>query len=120
MMMMHDEREQIGLAKAVGHSIGAIAKAIGGPKFDGPARTVPQQTAERESYSTWPRAKFTAGLHKRERARAPIPKSSPPIPLRGLCRIGSGQIRRLAPAIMLVYEWLAVQRLTPELGARKP
>ena len=27
-----DEREQIGLAKAVGHSIGAIAKAIGRPK----------------------------------------------------------------------------------------
>jgi IS30 family transposase len=28
----YDEREQIGLAKAVGHSIGAIAKAIGRPK----------------------------------------------------------------------------------------
>ena len=27
-----DEREQIGVAKAVGHSIGAIAKAIGRPK----------------------------------------------------------------------------------------
>ena len=27
-----DEREQIGLAKALGHSIGAIAQAIGGPK----------------------------------------------------------------------------------------
>ena len=27
-----DEREQIGLAKAVGHSNGAIAKAIGRPK----------------------------------------------------------------------------------------
>jgi IS30 family transposase len=27
-----DEREQIGLAKAVGHSTGAIAKAIGRPK----------------------------------------------------------------------------------------
>ena len=27
-----DEREQIGLAKALGHSIGAIAKAIGRPK----------------------------------------------------------------------------------------
>ena len=27
-----DEREQIGLAKAVGHSIGAIAKAIGRPR----------------------------------------------------------------------------------------
>ena len=27
-----DEREQIGLAKAVGHSFGAIAKAIGRPK----------------------------------------------------------------------------------------
>src|SRR5215467_10007739 len=27
-----DEREQIGLAKAVGHSIGAMAKAIGRPK----------------------------------------------------------------------------------------
>ena len=27
-----DEREQIGLAKAVGHSIGAIANAIGRPK----------------------------------------------------------------------------------------
>jgi IS30 family transposase len=26
------EREQIGLAKAVGHSIGTIAKAIGRPK----------------------------------------------------------------------------------------
>jgi transposase, IS30 family len=26
------EREQIGLAKAVGHSIGAIAEAIGRPK----------------------------------------------------------------------------------------
>ena len=30
--MSDDEREQIGLAKAVGHSIGAIAKAIGRPK----------------------------------------------------------------------------------------
>jgi IS30 family transposase len=27
-----DEREQIGLAKALGHSIGAIAQAIGRPK----------------------------------------------------------------------------------------
>ena len=27
-----DEREQIGLAEALGHSIGAIAKAIGRPK----------------------------------------------------------------------------------------
>jgi IS30 family transposase len=27
-----DEREQIGLAKALGHSIGAIAQAIGHPK----------------------------------------------------------------------------------------
>jgi IS30 family transposase len=27
-----DEREQIGLAKALGHSIGAIARAIGRPK----------------------------------------------------------------------------------------
>ena len=27
-----DEREQIGLAKALGHSIGAIAQAIGPPK----------------------------------------------------------------------------------------
>src|SRR6476659_2098310 len=27
-----DEREQIGLAKALGHSVGAIAKAIGRPK----------------------------------------------------------------------------------------
>ncbi len=39
-----DEREQIGLAKAVGHSIGAIAKAIGRPKS---ARTLAQQAAER-------------------------------------------------------------------------
>jgi IS30 family transposase len=30
--LLDDEREQIGLAKAVGHSIGAIAKAIGRPK----------------------------------------------------------------------------------------
>jgi IS30 family transposase len=30
--ILDDEREQIGLAKAVGHSIGAIAKAIGRPK----------------------------------------------------------------------------------------
>ena len=42
-----DEREQIGLAKAVGHSIGVIAKAIGRPKFDGLARTLAQQAAER-------------------------------------------------------------------------
>ena len=27
-----DEREQVGLAKALGHSIGAIAQAIGRPK----------------------------------------------------------------------------------------
>ena len=27
-----DEREQIGLAKALGHSIGAIAQAVGRPK----------------------------------------------------------------------------------------
>ena len=33
------EREQIGLAKALGHSIGAIAQAIGRPE-DGLARTL--------------------------------------------------------------------------------
>ena len=36
-----DEREQIGLAKALGHSIGAIAQAIGRP-IDDLARTLPQ------------------------------------------------------------------------------
>ena len=30
--LSNDEREQIGLAKALGHSIGAIAQAIGRPK----------------------------------------------------------------------------------------
>ena len=34
-----DEREQIGLAKALGHSIGAIAQAIGRPKIHDLART---------------------------------------------------------------------------------
>ena len=42
-----DEREQIGLAKAVGHSIGAIAQAIGRPTSTVWARTLPQQAAER-------------------------------------------------------------------------
>ena len=37
-----DEREQIGLAKALGHSIGAIAQAIGRPEIDDLARTLPQ------------------------------------------------------------------------------
>ena len=42
-----DEREQIGLAKAVGHSIGAIAKAIGRPKSTVSRELLPQQAAER-------------------------------------------------------------------------
>ena len=42
-----DEREQIGLAKALGHSIGAIAQAVGRPKSTISARTLPQSAAER-------------------------------------------------------------------------
>ena len=41
-----EEREQIGLAKAVGHSIGAIAEAIGRPKST-VSREFAQQAAER-------------------------------------------------------------------------
>ena len=40
-----DEREQIGLAKALGHSIGAIAQAIGRPKSTIFARTLPHEIA---------------------------------------------------------------------------
>jgi hypothetical protein len=40
-----DEREQIGLAKALGHSIGAIAQDRPS-EIDGLARTLPQQAAE--------------------------------------------------------------------------
>ena len=42
-----DEREQIGLAKALGHSIGAIAEAIGRPKSTVSRELSPQQAAER-------------------------------------------------------------------------
>ena len=42
-----DEREQIGLAKALGHSIGAIAQAIGRPKSTVWRELSPQQAAER-------------------------------------------------------------------------
>ena len=45
-----DEREQIGLAKAVGHSIGAIAKAIGRPGRRSRA-TLAQQAAERALFA---------------------------------------------------------------------
>ena len=42
-----DEREQIGLAKALGHSIGAIAPSDRPSEVDCLTRTLPQQAAER-------------------------------------------------------------------------
>ena len=44
-----DEREQIGLAKAVGHSIGADAQSDRPAEVDGLARTLAQQAAEHVS-----------------------------------------------------------------------
>ena len=46
-----DEREQIGLAKAVGHSIGAIAKAIGRPRSTVSRELSAQQAAERALFA---------------------------------------------------------------------
>ena len=55
-----DEREQIGLAKAVGHSIGAIAKAIGRPKST-VSRELLRKRAEKRLQAERTRAGWSKG-----------------------------------------------------------
>ena len=57
--------EEIGLAKAVGHSIGAIAKAIGRPRSTRLAPALAQQAAERALFATPPEPINCAGGVKR-------------------------------------------------------
>ena len=61
-----DEREQIGLAKALGHSIGAIAQAIGHPKS-----TISRELSRNKLPSGRYSPLHAAGAYQLRRRRAP-------------------------------------------------
>ena len=65
-----DEREQIGLAKAVGHSIGAIAKAIGRPKSTVSRELLRNKCAERSEIAWWLSLDLMVSIERSRRSRS--------------------------------------------------